>query len=190
MYSKDEIENDSLFGKELIALQNASVSTVKKTQMEMVRISESKYNQERKMTEISESILTTEVKNTSLSSLATAKKNGGNEGIALDYLFPYLGQTDQAQKRLSKEEAARVMKECLADTKERLMGRAVVIQTKLNSERLARRGAGHADPDVSFRIKLLEKRLSEHEQKAIEKYKALEQRLRDDIRLASLHHSD
>ena len=85
MYSKDEIENDSLFGKELIALQNASVSTVKKTQMEMVRISESKYNQERKMTEISESTLTTEVKNTSLSSLATAKNDEGNKETALSF---------------------------------------------------------------------------------------------------------
>ncbi|KAL7534727.1 hypothetical protein ACHAXR_007181 [Thalassiosira sp. AJA248-18] len=186
VYHKDEITKDGSRGKELLQLENASITEVKRTQTEMIRLNESKYGQEMK-------ILVSSSSGTS-SRHATGEVNPPSEdevmdGRVIDYLSPYLGVENQGS--LPKVDAMRVKQECLQDTKERLLERADVIRSKLDHEKQQyQEMAGHAEADVQFRINLLEKRLAEHESKAILKYKDLEKKLQDDIRLASLHESE
>jgi hypothetical protein len=106
---------------------------------------------------------------------------------------------------MSRAEAQVVRDACLKSLKERLLERANIIQNRLNDEnaKLAKRqatfqrNASHADPaaeeeferfcaDAMFTIGILEQRLVSHEETALKKYQALDERLSADPRLVSL----
>mmetsp|Transcript_10574 Transcript_10574/g.24612 ORF Transcript_10574/g.24612 Transcript_10574/m.24612 type:complete len:966 (+) Transcript_10574:92-2989(+) len=112
----------------------------------------------------------------------------------------------KGKPNLSKEEAVRVRDACLRSLKDRLLERANIIQNRLNDEnaRLSKRQATfqrnagrEADPlaeadfekfcaEAMFTIGILEQRLVAHEESALKKYKALDEKLAKDPRLAVL----
>mmetsp|Transcript_16362 Transcript_16362/g.19352 ORF Transcript_16362/g.19352 Transcript_16362/m.19352 type:complete len:927 (+) Transcript_16362:60-2840(+) len=131
----------------------------------------------------------------------------GQTQPTVDYLTPFLtGLKDTTGVKLTKEEATRVRESCLRSLKERLLERANIIQNRLNVEnvRLSKRQATFqrnasrdADPaaeedferfcaDTMFTIGILEQRLVSHEESALNKYKALDEKLGKDPRLAAL----
>ena len=134
--------------------------------------------------------------------------NGSDAGPPVDYLSPFLagGGGPRGDQPLSKEDAARVRAACLKSLKERLLERANIIQNKLNDENAKlskrqatfQRNAGKdGDPaaeaefekfcaDSMFTIGILEQRLVAHEESALKKYQALDEKLSADPRLAAL----
>ena len=111
-------------------------------------------------------------------------------------------------KRLPNEDrsnkAAKARAACLAALKERLLERANIIQRRLDEENSAlskkqanfQRSRDHMEgadeafekfcSEAMFRISILEQRLSRHEESALSKYAALDQKLRQDPRLEIL----
>lgn len=110
------------------------------------------------------------------------------EGFEFDYLSPYMARLDNPNSPLTKEEVMRVKEACLSNLKERLMDRASIMSSRLKDARelLAQKQQAFDDnqstpeelrafeltvTDDTFRIKVMERRLSEHEDMAIERYK-------------------
>jgi hypothetical protein len=134
---------------------------------------------------------------------------GAREG---DYLAAYLrrlpggadrGSQSPDSSALSREDATQVREACLRDLKERLIQRARGIQQRLDDERekltrkqaeqvKAQGGAGAVGEYGAYcegavwRIRLLERRLEEHQADALRRYADLDRRLRADRRLAAL----
>lgn len=125
----------------------------------------------------------------------------------VDYLTPFLtGLKDGPTSRLSREEAQRVRESCLRSLKERLLERANIIQNRLNDENVKlskrqatfqRNASRDVDPaaeedferfcaDAMFTIGILEQRLVAHEESALKKYQALDEKLSKDPRLSAL----
>lgn len=152
---------------------------MRKIHAEMIRLNKAKYREETKAVVVDTS------KHGSKSSPEKNVDVGSRSGndVDFDYLSPYLPATGGT---LSKEDAIRVNTACLKDAKERLLQRSLLIQSKLKQCRESVACAEDCSDDASFRIKLLRKRLAEHEEKATAKYQELEQRLDNDSRLASL----
>ena len=121
----------------------------------------------------------------------------------VEYLSPFLQQCKDS-KDPSREEAAKARAACLAALKERLLERANIIQRRLDEENSAlskkqanfQRSRDHMEgadeafekfcSEAMFRISILEQRLSRHEESALSKYAALDQKLRQDPRLEIL----
>ena len=134
--------------------------------------------------------------------------NGSDAGPPVDYLTPFLagGGGARGDQPLQKDDASRVRAACLKSLKERLLERANIIQNKLNDENAKlskrqatfQRNAGKdGDPaaeaefekfcaDSMFTIGILEQRLVAHEESALKKYQALDEKLSADPRLAAL----
>jgi hypothetical protein len=144
---------------------------------------------------------------------APSGQGGDGSGPAVDYLTPFLvggGLSGKAGGRgasaLPREEAQKVRDACLKSLKERLLERANIIQNRLNEENaklskrqatFQRNAARDGDPaaeeeferfcsDAMFTIGILEQRLVSHEESALKKYQALDERLGTDPRLAAL----
>jgi hypothetical protein len=127
-------------------------------------------------------------------------------GPPVDYLTPFLAGGPRGAQQLAKDDAQRVRDACLRSLKERLLERANIIQNRLNDEnaRLSKRQATFqrnasrdGDPaaeaefekfcaDAMFTIGILEQRLVAHEESALKKYQALDEKLSADSRLAAL----
>ncbi len=121
----------------------------------------------------------------------------------VEYLTPFL-QNCKDPKDPTQEEAAKARASCLAALKERLLERANIIQRRLDEENSAlskkqanfQRSRDHMEgadeafekfcSEAMFRISILEQRLSRHEESALSKYAALDQKLRGDPRLEIL----
>ncbi len=106
----------------------------------------------------------------------------------LNYLSPYLLHVSD-EHNITRKEAIQIKTACLAICKERLLQRADIMQHRLNEEgsKLARIQEEYrrnpdkneqiksdfikACEDLTFRIKVLEKRLQDHEELAVNKYK-------------------
>jgi len=122
----------------------------------------------------------------------------------VDYLSPFLAQY---KGTLNYRDALSAKAECLAALKERLLERANIIQqhldeenTKLNTKRTQFKrqtgsaGAVEADEEFTqfyeqsaFRIDILRARLAKHEDLAVKKYIAMDERLNNDPRLRALN---
>lgn len=126
----------------------------------------------------------------------------------LDYLSPFLAQYP-AGKPLTRFNAQQARDECLAALKERLLERANIIQAHLEDEnqklhqrqavfkRQAGSGGAEADEDftkyyqeAAFRIDILNARLTRHEELAVQKYYAMDRKLKEDPRLRILHEAE
>jgi hypothetical protein len=126
------------------------------------------------------------------------------EGAQLDYLTPFLQHVPDPRS-MTQEEAQKARDSCLKALKERLLERANIINTRLNDENtaLAKRQAAfqrsQRDNDAAaeeeferfcsesmFRIQILEQRLIQHEETALQKYADIDARLSKDPRLAVL----
>lgn len=111
----------------------------------------------------------------------------------IDYLSPFLVNVEDTSK-ISKQEATLIRDACLKTLKERLLQRADIIQNRLNLEnsKLSQHQANYQQVGVlnlvsnkgltteqfekicseaKFRIKILEQRLVQHEDTAVNKYK-------------------
>lgn len=129
------------------------------------------------------------------------KQEGEIEQV--DYLTPFLNE--QAFAPTEHEKALRAKEACLKATKDRLLERASIIQSRLDEENalLAKKQAAyqrtrdHVDgadeeyenfcSETMFRIQILEQRLAQHEESALVKYAELDRKLREDSRLAILN---
>ena len=118
----------------------------------------------------------------------------------IDYLSPYLTSVQDIDN-ISTEEATRIREACMAAMRERLVERANIIQNRLDEEnkRLALNQVSYQQnldgdhqseddfekvcSEIVFRIKILERRILEHEDTALNKLKELECKLNDDPRL-------
>eukprot|EP00051_Salpingoeca_urceolata_P005939 m.78991 g.78991 ORF g.78991 m.78991 type:complete len:886 (+) comp14608_c0_seq1:127-2784(+) len=126
------------------------------------------------------------------------------QAMQQDYLAPFLIQLDDP-KHISQEEAHWLMETCLQDLKDRLIAKAKLIEETFGKEKAALEekqawfqqeqesltAEQHEEyvkfsKDGLFRIRILEKRLTLHKQEAPGKYVQLEQRLRNDPRIAKL----
>ncbi|KAL8615670.1 hypothetical protein ACOMHN_034820 [Nucella lapillus] len=122
--------------------------------------------------------------------------------MEIDYLAPFLAQMSDPEK-ISREQAYKLKEDCLADLKQRLIDKANLIQARFEKEtqELQKKQAWYQQNQVSmskddeedylnycseamFRIHILELRLNRHKEMAPHKYMALEQKLRNDPRLA------
>lgn len=131
-----------------------------------------------------------------------ARKND-QEQTSLDYLSPYLFFVKDVHN-ITTEEAMMVYKSCTRTLEDRMLERANIIQNRLNeeNERLAQCQAsyqqrllqidGQSEQDfeqlcseINFKIKILEKRLHDHEESSLDKLKKLELKLKGDERLNS-----
>lgn len=106
----------------------------------------------------------------------------------LNYLAPFLLHVKD-EDNITREEAIEIKNACLSTCKERLLQRADIMQHRLNEEssKLTRIQEDYqVNPDrndvtkhefirssseLTFRIKILEKRLHDHEENSVEKYK-------------------
>jgi hypothetical protein len=133
-----------------------------------------------------------------------------------DYLAPYIAMLevekslggDYANVRLSAEHAKLVRDSALKDLKERLIQRGHIMQARMDKEKeeLNRRqvayqknldSSDHASKDsdefakfltqATWRMKILDDRLSRHIEQASEKYAELAQKLANDARLAAIY---
>uniref|UniRef100_K3WB99 Dynein regulatory complex subunit 7 n=1 Tax=Globisporangium ultimum (strain ATCC 200006 / CBS 805.95 / DAOM BR144) TaxID=431595 RepID=K3WB99_GLOUD len=135
-----------------------------------------------------------------------AKDTGKDTKSEMDYLTPFLQSLHTSHAELTKEDAQSVREMCLRNLKERLLERANIIQARLDKENalLAKRQAafqrsqrehdqGTDDEferfcsETMFRIQILEQRLANHEETALQKYADMDQRLHNDPRLRILH---
>jgi len=120
---------------------------------------------------------------------------------SLDYLTPYMFFVQDADN-ITKEEATQVYEYASRTLEDRVLERANIIQNRLNNEheRLGRCQAsfqqgllqtdGQSEQDfkqlcseINFRIKILERRLHEHEISSLGKLKTLQIKLKGDERL-------
>ncbi|XP_014802627.1 PREDICTED: dynein regulatory complex subunit 7 isoform X1 [Calidris pugnax] len=120
----------------------------------------------------------------------------------LDYLAPFLIQIGHKEK-MTKERALRVRDDCLTDFKNRLINKANIIQARLekaveelqkkdqwfqkNQNRLSAEEESDfltRRSETTFHIQILALRLKREKQAAPQKYLALEEKLRNDPRLA------
>lgn len=132
-----------------------------------------------------------------------------------DYLAPYIAKLEIAKQckgdysnvRLTTDQAKQVRDEALRELKERLIQRGHIMQARMDREKeeLNRRQMSYqknldaADgskeseefaqfcKDATWRMKILDERLSRHIDQASEKYAQLAQRLAEDKRLAALY---
>ena len=106
----------------------------------------------------------------------------------MEYLAPFLLHVKDL-RNITREEALCINDACLTTCKERLLQRADIMQNRLNEEntRLSEIQAKYqqnsnkseetkkefeeSSSKITFRIKILEKRLRDHEDTSIEKYK-------------------
>eukprot|EP00956_Cyclotella_meneghiniana_P024642 scaffold49757_cov82-Cyclotella_meneghiniana.AAC.2 len=202
VYMKEDIlESESdLKERELLKLESSSILSLKKIHDEVTEMRDAAHQYDLQLSDNTMKIggidtvpiKTVEEKDIVLGSEKT-----------YDYLSPFLAQLDNPNNPLTKEEAIQVREACLKNLKERLMDRASIISSRLNDARgllVQKQEALNNDQtapedlralelavtDDTFRIKVMEKRLSEHEEMAIERYKALEMKLNEDDRLISL----
>ncbi|XP_059160547.1 dynein regulatory complex subunit 7-like [Physella acuta] len=122
--------------------------------------------------------------------------------MEIDYLAPFLAQMGDPEK-ITKPQALKLKEDCLADLKHRLINKANLIQSRFEKEtqELQKKQAWYQQNQVSmskddeedylnycseamFRIHILELRLARHKENAPHKYMNLEQKLRQDPRLA------
>ncbi|CAG5133747.1 unnamed protein product, partial [Candidula unifasciata] len=120
----------------------------------------------------------------------------------IDYLAPFLAQMGDPEK-INRAQAIKLKEDCLADLKQRLIDKANLIQARfeMETQELQKKQAWYQQNQVSmskddeeeylnycseamFRIHILELRLNRHKEMAPHKYMALEQKLRNDPRLA------
>jgi hypothetical protein len=132
-----------------------------------------------------------------------------------DYLAPYIAKLEIAKQykgdyssvRLTADQAKQVRDEALRELKERLIQRGHIMQSRMDHEKeeLNKRQMSYqknldaADgskeseefaqfcKDATWRMKILDERLSRHIDQASEKYAQLAQRLAEDKRLAALY---
>ena len=141
-----------------------------------------------------------EVKPISSASSSNDNKKEKDVGMTFDYLSPYLLDVKDP-KNMTHEEALGVYEACVNALKSRCTARVNIIQHRLNEENsnLSELQNGCIDTsveqkdghesimnEISFRIKILEQRLSESEKNSMEKLRALDIRLREDVRMKSL----
>ena len=141
-----------------------------------------------------------EVKQISSASSSNDNKKEKDVGMTFDYLSPYLLDVKDP-KNMTHEEALGVYEACVNALKSRCTARVNIIQHRLNEEnsKLSELQNGCIDTsveqkdghesimnEISFRIKILEQRLSESEKNSLEKLRALDIRLREDARMKSL----
>jgi hypothetical protein len=106
----------------------------------------------------------------------------------LQYLSPFLLHVEDIEN-ITKEEAIQIKDAALATCKERLLQRADIIQNRLHEESIklvdvqakyqrdiektneTKKSFENASSKLTFRIKILEKRLQDHEDVSVEKYK-------------------
>ncbi|KAK7197850.1 hypothetical protein NESM_000738600 [Novymonas esmeraldas] len=135
-----------------------------------------------------------------------------------DYLAPYIAKLEMPVDfdgnylgvRLSVEHAKQVRDEALQELKDRLIQRGHIMQSRMDKEKeefnkrqqLYRKNCdasaleGDKDTEAfalyckeaTWRMKVLDERLSQHIDHASDKYNQLAQRLADDSRLAALYH--
>mmetsp|Transcript_17952 Transcript_17952/g.56287 ORF Transcript_17952/g.56287 Transcript_17952/m.56287 type:complete len:580 (-) Transcript_17952:1261-3000(-) len=134
-----------------------------------------------------------------------ASQSKSVQACTIDYLTPFL-QHVQNPNDMSFDEAQHVRDACLRSLKERLIERANILMTSLNEEnaKLAKKQAmfqrnqrendakaedefEHFCSESMFRIQILEQRLSSHQEAALRKFHDLDDRLRADPRLRTLH---
>ncbi|XP_072202604.1 dynein regulatory complex subunit 7 [Excalfactoria chinensis] len=179
---------------------------VRRSQAELLKILEARENEEADI-KLSASIYDTErneKKRQEYEAMMKAKEDEfpGQTGQDLDYLAPFLIQIGNPEK-VTKKQALRLRDDCLSDFKNRLVSKANIIQAhfekeveelqKKNQQFQAKQNqlsekeeadflAGYSE--TMFRIHILALRLEREKQTAPQKYLALEEKLRNDPRLA------
>ena len=132
-----------------------------------------------------------------------------------DYLAPYIANADVSKSskgdytgiKLTPEQAKRVRDEALRDLKERLIQRGHIMQNRMDREKeeFTRRQTAYQKnldsgdsvkesdefsqfmKEATWRMKILDERLSRHIEQASEKYAKLAQRLANDERLRCIY---
>ena len=197
VYAKEDLFQNDSKGHELLKIESSSVYSLKKTHDEMIELREDMHRYDLQLSNSFRSETDQEpTKSTENEDLPQADTK---EEEVYDYLSLYLAQLDNPHNPLTRDEATQVRDACLRGLKERLMERANIMQSRLDSAReqlgrkqdafqnkrtgrtLEEREAFDAEVTAeTFRIKVMEKRLSQHEDTAIEKYKASQ--------IISVHH--
>ena len=189
VYAKDDLFQPDSKGHELLKLESSTLFSLKRIHEEMIELREDMNRYDLNLS----SCFKAETDQEPVKSTDKEDKplTDAEEEKVFDYLSLYLAQLDNPHNPLTRDEATQVRDACLRGLKERLMERANIMQSRLDS---AREQLGHKqdafqnkrtgrtleereafDKEVAedtFRIKVMEKRLSEHEDTAIERYKA------------------
>ena len=183
--------------KEIDKKKKEILSTARKLNNDLVEIVRSKKKEEKIGLGSKTGV---EVKHISSASSSNDNKKDEDVGMTFDYLSPYLLDVKDP-KNMTHEEALGVYEACVNALKSRCTARVNIIQHRLNEENsnLSELQNGCIDTsveqkdghesimnEISFRIKILEQRLSESEKTSMEKLRALDIRLREDVRMKSL----
>jgi hypothetical protein len=185
--TEDTLKPDSK-REELLKLEASSILAVKKTQDEMIEMREAAFRRDLRLTNSSVSRCVEDEVTTVIPQKYTRVQEPKESDF--DYLSPYLAQLDNPNSPLTKEEATQIREACLKGMKLRLLERANIMQSRLDAarEQLTRKQEAFQNKrtgrtldeqaafervvtEETFKIKVMEKRLSEHEDSAITKYK-------------------
>ena len=174
--------------QEALSYEKASITSIRTVQQDIIDLvrmrKREEHNSESIKSEDNERRLTT----VETIPEGQDKKSKDIHGTYHDYLSPFLLFVED-ENNLTKEEAHKVRESFLKTMKERLMERANIIQTRLDEEmdklvtiqieyqKEKKIGSScekefeEICSDKNFRIKILEKRLEEHNTRSFEKYK-------------------
>jgi polyhydroxyalkanoate synthesis regulator phasin len=169
-YSKDDMFEPNATGRSLLKLEHTTIQALKKTQDEMIELREAIYHRDLKMLSNIDPPKSDDAATGTAGS--ASKDDAQDESKTFDYLEPFLEQIDN-KGPLTQDEASQVKDACLKNFKDRLLERANIMQSRLDTARqeLGRKQEASAVAEDTFRIKVMEKRLREHEDAAITRYK-------------------
>eukprot|EP00163_Fabomonas_tropica_P007385 TRINITY_DN1710_c0_g1_i2.p1 TRINITY_DN1710_c0_g1~~TRINITY_DN1710_c0_g1_i2.p1 ORF type:complete len:683 (-),score=196.63 TRINITY_DN1710_c0_g1_i2:121-2169(-) len=190
----------------LLQAERDCIASIKDTEREITTILRARIREEENI-ELVTSIYDTlrnKPKQDARDKARQAQAETANKRVERDYLAPFI-QNYVVGKVLPRDEALKAKNACLQGLKERLIERANIIQQRLDEENaeLVRRQTAytrkqdHIDKaeeeeyfrycnDAMFRIHILEQRRKRHEEQAMQRYIELDQKLRNDPRLAAL----
>lgn len=197
--------------QKLVKIEKEMVTAVHQLHQEFLKITQIRRREEgaycsttQSVQPTSEDLISNEVNSSDTSNPAPASVHGHNNFVAEvrhnnDYLAPFLmsGLFAKDPDNISAEEATRIRESCIATMKERLLERTNIINERLLEEskrldiyREHGKADGHSQEEyaatcdsLSFKIKILEKRLESQEGRSLHKISELKNKLANDKRL-------
>lgn len=130
------------------------------------------------------------------------KEEDSSDSKEVDYLLPYLEKYNVVGKDIDKEKAQQIVKDVQEKLKERILSRVNIIQKRLQErkeqlDKLSQQQQKKGEEDekniedqiqkLSFQIRIMDQRAGRFEVNALLKYAAMDQKLKEDVRLVAVH---
>ena len=174
--------------QEALGYEKASITSIRTVQQDIIDLVRMRKREEHSSESIKSKENESRLVTVEIIPESNSKASKGRHDIHHDYLSPFLLFVED-EKKMTKEEAHQVRESFLKTMKERLMERANIIQTRLDEEmdklvtiqeeyqKKKKIGSScekkfeEVCAEKNFRIKILEKRLEEHNMRSFDKYK-------------------